>query len=896
MGDTTIDRIKELLNEEKWTRATLNSYTSQNFKELDEILDANDSEEKLEEIKELCDEHLQHTRNSIIALYISGIIALSRQLIDDSNLVQVISIFTDNHKWKVVEYLCNRILEFGENKFALRTLADCYENENEIEEKFKVWERLIKVDFDEADIVKQLAEKKEADGEIEDAVEYYKKAVHRYISKRLFSNIKEIWHKLIEYIPEETDLFFHIEKKVERSINSERAAQLLEELYAHYKETENWDKAIDILKRILSYDARSEWARHEITECFRSKYAEHSHLDEYIKLSNLNQSWRNVHEAIEDFEKHISFDAGNFVFHRKWGIGRIRSIKENSIVIDFTRKRGHKMSLKMAVNALGSLSKDHIWVLKAVWPQEKLKEKIKKEPVWALKTIIKSYDNAANMKQIKAELVPSVLTPGEWTSWSSESRKILKTNASFGNLPEKVDHYVVRDTPISFEEKTYNRFRAEKSFFGRLKVLREFLKHNEDPESYYFVEMFEYFTGFLKSYNQLNENVVASFLIVKRIVRDLPFLNPGFDLTFKDLIGDSTSREIETIFQNIEDNELKKDFLERLKKVRSDWPELYVRLFPYYLSRYIIDELSQKGHKDKIDELCADLLNQYREKREAFIYAAKNISENDWEDKHNLSYEKVLIGMVHLLDITFREIDNKRDVSNNRRLNKQIQSFLFQDGKLEEYLMRTDVDSVTRLFTLLNDVEQLDPNIRIEMKHKIVERFPNFKFYGEDEKETVSRGLMVTRIQYDRKNEQLRQILDEEIPATSKEIGEARELGDLKENAEYKAGKEKLEMLNLSAAKLKEEIERATIFDKKDVDPSKVSFGTKVTLHNHNTDKEEVYEFFGPWESNPDKHIISYLSPFGGKLWNHKEGEEVKFEINEREYHYGIKKIEAAKF
>src|SRR6056297_1135497 len=895
MGDTTIDRIKELLNEEKWTRATLNSYTSQNFKELDEILDANDSEEKLEEIKELCDEHLQHTRNSIIALYISGIIALSRQLIDDSNLVQVISIFTDNHKWKVVEYLCNRILEFGENKIALRTLADCYENENEVERKYQVWERLIKVDFEEADIVRHLAEKKEEEDAVSEAVEYYKKAIHRYINKRLFTSIKEIWHKLIEYIPEETDLFFHLEKKVERSINSERAAQLLEELYAHYKETENWDKAIDILKRILSYDARSEWACHEITDCFRSKYAEHSHLDEYVKLSNLTQSWRNVHEAIEDFEKHISFDAGNFVFHRTWGIGRIRSIKDNSIVIDFTRKRGHKMSLQMAVNALGSLSKDHIWVLKAVWPQEKLKEKIKSDPLWALKTIIKSYDNSANMKQIKAELVQSVLTPNEWTSWSTEARKILKTNSSFGNLPEKVDHYVVRDTPISFEEKTYNRFRAEKSFFGRLKVLREFLKHS-DPESDYFAEMFEYFTGFLKSFSQVNENVFAGYLIVNRIIRDYPFLNPGLDINFKDLLNQINEREIETIFQNIDDNELKRDFLERIKRSSSNWPEIFVRLFPYHLSRYIIDELESKGYEENLKELFTFLLDQYKDKREAFIWAARTFPEKVWEEKYGLSYEKVLIGLIHLLDITFREIDNKRDVSVNRRLNKQIQSFLFTDGSLENYIMKTDIESINRLFSLVNDVDQLDPKMRENLKHKISERFPEFKFHGEEEKETVSRGLVVTRKRHDEKTAQLKHIVDVEMPETSKEIGAARELGDLKENAEYKAGKEKLEMLNLNAAKLKEDIERATIFDKKDVDPSKVSFGTKVTLHNHNTDKEEVYEFFGPWESNPDEHIISYLSPFGGKLWNHKEGEEVKFEINEREYHYSIKKIEAAKF
>ncbi|HDQ14822.1 MAG TPA: transcription elongation factor GreA [Sediminispirochaeta sp.] len=896
MAETTVDRIKELLNEEKWTRAALNSYTIQNFKELDEVIDSTESEEELLEIREVCEEHLHHTRNSIIALYITGIIALNQQMVDDSNLVQVISIFADNHKWKVVEYLCQRILEFGENKVALSTLAKCYDNENETKKKYQIWERLIKVDFEEADIVLHLAEKEEEEGNIPEAVEYYKKAIHRYINKRLFSNIRDIWQKLIEYIPEETDLFFHVEKKVERTINAERSAQLLEELYQKYRGEEYWDKAIDILKRILTYDPRSEWARKEISECYRQKHANHSQLDEYIKLSNLNQSWRNIHEAIEDFEKHISFDEGNFVHHKTWGIGRIRSIKDNSIVVDFTRKRGHTMSLKMAVNALGSLAKDHIWVLKAVWPQEKLKEKVKADPQWALKTIIKSYDNTANMKQVKAELVPSVLTAGEWTSWSSEARKILKTDPSFGNLPEKVDHYVVRDTPISFEEKTYNRFRAEKSFFGRLKVMREFLKHNQDPESDYFVEMFDYFTGFVKSYNQINEQVVASYLLVNKIVRDFPFLNPGLDIGFKDLVGEIEVRDIETIFQNLDDNELKKDFLERLRRARTDWPQLYVRLFPHYLSRYIIDTLNAKDHKQMLKELFTGLLDQYKEKREAFIYSARILSQSDWQDRYDLSYEKVLIGMVHLLDITFREIDNKRDVTTNRRLNKLIQTFLFQEGKLEEYLMSTDPDSINRLFTLVDDVDQLDSKIRIELKHKIMERFPDFKFYGEEEKETVSRGLIVTRKMYDEKNRQLKNILDVEIPATSKEIGEARELGDLKENAEYKAGKEKLEMLNLQASKIKEDLERAGIFEKKDVDPSKVSFGTQVILLNHNTEEEELYQFFGPWESNPDKNVISYLSPFGSKLWNHKEGEDVKFEINERSYHYTIKKIEAAEF
>jgi transcription elongation factor GreA len=560
-------------------------------------------------------------------------------------------------------------------------------------------------------------------------------------------------------------------------------------------------------------------------------------------------------------------------------------------MIDFARKRGHEMSLKMAVSALGSLSKDHIWVLKVVWPKDKLHDKIKKDIPWALKTVIKSFDNAANMKQIKAELVDSVLSQGVWSTWSTQARQVLKTDPSFGNLPDKVDYFVVRDTPISFEEKTFNRFRAEKHFFGRLKIMREFLK-DSDPESDYFGEMFGYFAGFLKAYNQVNEQVVASYLIISRLIREYPFLNPGFSIKFKELIQEIG--DIEGMFQAIDDSDLKKDFLDRLKKSVSNWPDYFVRLFPHYLTRYIPDELESRGHDEKLKELFSNLVDQYRDKREAFIWVARNIDEKSWNEDYDISYEKVLIGMVHLLDITFREISNKREVAENRKLNRQIQTFLLKEKKLEEYIAKSDEDSINRLFTLINDVKELDPSVKIELKHTIIERFPSFKFYGEKVTEVVSRGLIVTRKTFEAKKQQLQHINDVEMKETSKEIGAAIELGDLKENAEYKAGKEKQELLNIQMQKLKDEIDRAVIFDPADRDTSKISFATKVTLKNLDTKKEETYSFFGPWESNPNENIISYLSPFGGKLWNHKEGEDLEFEINERIYHYSVLKIEAA--
>ncbi len=891
MSEELVRTIKELLNEEKWTRATLNSYTIHNFQELDERINQIIEAGIQDEILEVCEEHLKHTRNSIIALYLSGILSLSKQLVDDTNLVVLINIFTDNHKWNIVEYLCQRILQFGENRYALRTLAEVYENKNEQDNKFQIWERLIKVDYEEADIVKALAEKKEKEGDIEAASELYKKAIHRFISKKMFANVKDIWEKLIELNPEDIDFFFHIERKIVKSLNDERAANLLHSLYPYYKKKQDWDTSIDILKRILTHEPKNAGARKEIVECYREKYKSHSHLDEYIKISNLTQSWRNIHDAIADFEKHISFDTGNYVFHQAWGIGKIVDIKNDVFIIDFPGRPKHKMSLKMAVSALKILDDEHIWVMKSTKSKDELKKWVKQNPDQALKVIIRSFGNVAGLKRIKGELTPDILTNSEWAKWSTEARKILKTNPAFGIHPERADRFIVREKPISFEEKTFNKFKAERNFFDRVRTIQDFLVHGE-PDSEYFGEMFAYFTGFLKSFSSVTEMVVSSYLLVQKITSMHPYLNPGFSYTFKELFDQI--EDPEEVFDRIQDADLKKDFLLNIKRYVPEWPEIFARLFMHYQSKYIIDELVLNKKWEVLKELADRILGRYRENREPFVWLARNVVGEPWAGNLGIPYEKILIGLIHLLDITFREISNKREVSPNRKLNKQIQDYLFKEERLIRYMLEAGEESITRLYTLVDDVKELNPALKIQLKHRIREKYPDYRFLGEVEKEKVSRGLIVTRLSYESKQKSLRHIIEVEIPENSKEIGQAMSKGDLRENAEYKAALERQEMLKSAASRLQEELQQAQIFDENQIDTESISFGTRIRLKNTRTGEEEEYTILGPWESDPAKRIISYLSPLGIELANHRKGEKLSFTINEQHFEYEVDDIRRA--
>jgi transcription elongation factor GreA len=909
MSEDLIKKVQNILTEEKFTRAALSNYSISQFKDLDTVLREAEDAHALDEVRTLCDEYLSHSKNSIKALYLSGMIAISRQIIDDAVLVNLVTLFLDNHKWNIVKYLCERMLEKGESKFALRTLADCYKNENDDDAVLEVWQRLVKIDFEEADIAKTLAEHFEAACDEEMSIDYYKKALGRYINKGQFAPVREIWQKLIDSRPEEIDFFLSMQGKVAKSISPEKAAALLQDVYVSCKKRNDIDTAIDVLKLIFVYDERDSDARKEITECFREKYAHHSHLEEYIKSSNLTASYRNVQEAIQDFEKHIAFDKGNFVFHRSWGVGRIAKVETDDVTIDFAKKRGHTMALKMAIDALTTLSKDHIWVLKATQTKEKLYDKVKNDPVWTLKTIIKSFNNSYDVRKLKVELVPSVLSESEWTSWNTKVRKILKSDPSFGVSPDNVDVFSVRERQNSLAEKLFNEFKAEKKFLNRVDIIRKF-ENAYDPQTdaEYFAEMLAHFTGFLKSYNQVNEQVLGSYLLIKDIASRAISLsenlninlnvnlniNLNLNLNFVTLYEDID--DIPEIYVALKDKKLQEAFLKEIKLFVTNWFDVYVKLFPLALRQPVLDELLDEGYKSNVVALVRNCFNNPGENRNAVIwfYKTGKQSSPDWYVEAAIPRRKEVVTLISILNTCFREIENHVETLENKKIIKQVIGILFDGNLVYDYIETADGEEIDSVYTLLQDVKDLDPVLKDQVRKYIAKKYPDFKFSGVTEKDTAIKGLLVTMSAFEEKQKQLAKIMDEDIPANAKEIAFALSLGDLRENAEYKAAKEKQTILNSTVAKLKDDIDRAQLFDPSSITTTRVSFGTRVLLRNATKNIDEEYTILGPWESNPNEKIISYLSPFGNAVLNKKSGDKFQFKIADGQINYEVKEITGA--
>jgi transcription elongation factor GreA len=115
-----------------------------------------------------------------------------------------------------------------------------------------------------------------------------------------------------------------------------------------------------------------------------------------------------------------------------------------------------------------------------------------------------------------------------------------------------------------------------------------------------------------------------------------------------------------------------------------------------------------------------------------------------------------------------------------------------------------------------------------------------------------------------------------ERPETVIALEEARQLGDLKENAEYHSAKEKLGLLDSQIAELNAVISKAVIIDPSTLPHNKVSFGSTVGLLDIKTEEEFIYTIVGGVESNAEKGMISFNSPLAKQLMGKEEGDEIR--------------------
>ncbi len=302
-------------------------------------------------------------------------------------------------------------------------------------------------------------------------------------------------------------------------------------------------------------------------------------------------------------------------------------------------------------------------------------------------------------------------------------------------------------------------------------------------------------------------------------------------------------------------------FLETLLEARpDDWHDLYAATFSGGLdgrARAVIEKELASKHPQQWQTLLDETLTGYRQNPEAFLWLVGHFER---------------LGVGDPKGIVTRILDILESAGYKPHWSKFRAALIDADYRLvQSALAQMNEGEAGRLLGRVGRARILDGYIADEINQLAAARFPNLRKGTDDNVVyTTAQGL-------EKAKNELRQISEKDIPKVADEIARARAHGDLSENYEYKAAKEKQGRLMVKAKRLREEIARARMVGPADVDTSEVSVGSRVRLDNGAGNVME-YSILGPWDADPDQGVISYLSPFAQILIGRKVGDGVEMD------------------
>jgi len=143
----------------------------------------------------------------------------------------------------------------------------------------------------------------------------------------------------------------------------------------------------------------------------------------------------------------------------------------------------------------------------------------------------------------------------------------------------------------------------------------------------------------------------------------------------------------------------------------------------------------------------------------------------------------------------------------------------------------------------------------------------------------MSQTVPMTPEGYQRLQEELKHLIRVERPRVVQDIAEARDHGDLSENAEYDAAKERQGFVEGRIAEINSKMARAQVIDVATIDTDKVVFGATVTVYDDESESESTYRIVGEDESDIKQGLISVSSPVAKALIGHRVDDEVQVKV-----------------
>jgi transcription elongation factor GreA-like protein len=716
MSEQIWSEIQKILEAEKWNRFQLGEYNVAKFQSLEGLMaqahEAGLTDRALQEAKDVLKKNEYHFSAQYMIILLDF---LSGADIEASLQMQkLVNIFRKKEKNNIVEYLCRKTLEFGDDAFALRGLIGVLRSGGKSPELESLQERLIGIEPSDNEMIIQLASTKEKNGKAKDSLKFYLMGLNNFIRERLKKQTEETWHKITALAPTAWQTLLGLEHQLTANFDKEFVYNLLTHLIHAYPDRKDFDTLISLYKKVIAFRPDDKELRNRLIELYSQKHETHSQLNQFIIYSGLKQWWQDIFQAVDKFEQFIRFDVGRYVWHQSWGVGKVTQIQESAIYIDFEKDSAHKMTFDMALSSLQVLSEDHIKVCKKFRRDETV-EMMDKQPLKVVSLILQGTEtHTSTVDSIRSEVTDGLLAPDAWNRWWNHVKKQIKLDDHFDFSDNKTIRYI--DNPVSFEDHIRSRFEAHEELESRLAVINDLLNSDKSGtmDKAFFRQAADWFLG------RMNEAEpfagAKSWFALQRLGRHLPELlkeTVGFDLK-KRLPSDD---DLVKFFGSIEENETRKAVIAWVEKNHPQAAELYLK-FLYTRFSIMHPVLLEKAEKalgrDRLRDYKLSVIENYKDYPELFFSIGRSMLSSREEGADPL---RIYTNFVYLISVLGRKVRNGENEEENTKLQKNIISLVFsrQEPNIFTFVVKEKKAGNPKIANL---VDLVIDNTYLPEKHK----------------------------------------------------------------------------------------------------------------------------------------------------------------------------------
>jgi len=671
--------------------------------------------------------------------------------------------------------------------------------------------------------------------------------VAELIDRKDFGALEDAWTRRMEEDPEDLSFFFTVASAVKKKGGGEAAISWLRFLADYEGERADPDRRVAVLLEIARMSPTDPQIRGELEAALRGRFGSHPAFPAVLAQHPIAGA-TDLAEAAGKIARWLRFSPGDIYLLAGRSAGRVAELNPALDVVRFEIAGARvPLSLVNAEKNLTPLPPGHFLRDKLEKPEE-TRALTDKDPAEAVRRLLASTGKPMTITEVKDQL--SDLVPeARWSAFWAAARKHRQLLVSGSSKSATVAWSASADAA----EESVRRSFEEASPAGKIEIARKHAKRSK--------EMARLFGETLAAEARRaaeGDDPALAWELSQAAAKLLPGEPEAFPAA--ELLG---IRDILSVLGRVHDHAAREKALEGVRASRPDWVDLFVEQVSREEDARVLSMLFRHLEQapERREDLTRRVLRSPRHAPRAFLWLCERMREEG-----KTPPTSVFFALLEAL--------RQEEFSSYRARVKEA----FDPGGLAVAIVRgaASEEEARDYLSALDRAGGLEEHRRAIVKEALLMSFPELRAPARD-------YLYATAEAIEARRKELAHLKQVELPANAEAMRAAKDHGDLSENFEYHAARQRHEYLSARIGSLSDELSRTKTLDPGRVDTSEVRVGTRVLLRDTGSGAERSATILGPWDSRPEEAIYSYQSEFAQSLLGKLPGDRVPVAESEME-------------